>query len=97
MCFVDEVLTLCRHLEVLHSVSHLLKWPASCIYLFQERYRNWAKKNKYESKLPGDVKKCKAAKVATRTLNHDLKEKKMKITERVVPYSDQAFHWAIIE
>jgi trans-aconitate methyltransferase len=80
-------------------VSHLLNWFTSCIYFFQGRYRNWAKRNKYESKLPGDVKKRKAAKaaaeVATRTLDRDLTEKK--IAERVVPYSDQAFRRAIIE
>jgi hypothetical protein len=77
-------------------VSHLPKWSAFCIYLFQGRYRNWAKRNKYESKLPGDVKKRKAAaEVATRTLDRDLTEKK--VAERVVPYSDRAFRQAMIE
>ena len=76
-------------------MSRLLIWP-TYIYFFQGRYRNWAKSNKYESKLPGDVKKRKAAaEVATRTLDRDLKEKK--IAERVVPYSDKVFRRAAIE
>jgi hypothetical protein len=50
----------------------------------------------YESKLPGDIKKRKAAaKLVTRTLDRDLREKKL--TERVVPYSDKTFHQAAIE
>jgi hypothetical protein len=38
-----------------------IKHSTSCIYFFQGRYRKWAKSIKYDSKLPGDVKKCKAA------------------------------------
>jgi hypothetical protein len=68
----------------------------SCIYFFQGKYRKWAKGIGYESKLPGDVKKRKAAaELVTRTLDRDLKEKK--ITDRVVPYSDKVFRRAAIE
>jgi hypothetical protein len=50
----------------------------------------------YESKLPGDIKKRKvAAELVTRTLDHDLQEKKL--TERVVPYTNKTFHQAAIE
>ena len=50
----------------------------------------------YESKLPGDVRKRKAAaELVTWTLDHDLLEKKL--TERVVPYTDKTFHQAAIE
>ena len=50
----------------------------------------------FKSKLPGDVKKRKAAaELVTRTLDRDLKEKKT--AERVVPYTDRAFHQAAIE
>jgi hypothetical protein len=42
------------------------------------------------SKLPGDIKKRKeAAEEVTRTLDRDLREKK--IPERVAPYSDKLF------
>jgi hypothetical protein len=48
------------------------------------------------SKLPGDIKKRKeAAEEITRTLDRDLREKK--ISERVVPYSDKLFRQAAIE
>ena len=48
------------------------------------------------SKLPGDVKKRKeAAEEVTRTLDRDLREKKM--SERVIPYSDKLFRRAAIE
>jgi hypothetical protein len=68
----------------------------SCIYFFQGKYRKWAKSIRFESRLPGDVKKRKAAaELVTRTLDRDLKEKT--ITERVVPYSDKAFRRAAIE
>ncbi|KAI0245258.1 hypothetical protein BJV78DRAFT_1080729, partial [Lactifluus subvellereus] len=77
---VDEVSTLRRHLEAAHS----------------GRYRKWAESVKYKSKLPGDVKKRKAAaEAATRTLDRDLKE--MKTSERVIPYTDNAFREAAIE
>jgi hypothetical protein len=50
----------------------------------------------YESKLPGDIKKRKAAaELVTRTLDRDLREKK--VIERVVPYSDKTFRRAAIE
>jgi hypothetical protein len=53
-------------------------------------YRKWAQGAKYESKLPGDIKKRKAAtELVTRTLDRDLREKKVK--ERVIPYSDTIF------
>jgi hypothetical protein len=46
--------------------------------------------------LPGDVWSWKeAAEEVTRTLDHDLVEKKM--TERIVPYSDKLFRQAAIE
>jgi hypothetical protein len=46
--------------------------------------------------LPGDIKKRKAmTEHATRTLDRDLKEKKLK--ERVIPYTDKAFSQAAIE
>jgi hypothetical protein len=48
------------------------------------------------SKLPGDNKKRKeAAEEVTRTLDRDLREKK--VSERVVPYSDKLFRRAAIE
>ena len=50
----------------------------------------------YEFRLPGDIKKRKAAaELVTRTLDCELREKKP--IERVIPYSDQAFHQAAIE
>jgi hypothetical protein len=59
----------------------------------QGKYHKWAQSAKYESKLPGDIKKRKAAaEIVTRTLDRDLKVKK-----RVVPYTDRAFHQAAIE
>ena len=62
----------------------------------QGKYRNWAKGANFESKLPGDVKKRKvAAEEVTRTLDHDLREKKL--TERILPYTDKAFRQAAIE
>ena len=68
----------------------------SDISLVQGKYRNWAKSASFISKLPGDVKKRKAAtEEATRTLDHDLR--KMKHSERVVPYSDKLFHQAAVE
>lgn len=62
----------------------------------QGKYCKWAQDSNYESRLPGDIKKCKAAaEYATRTLDHDLKEKKIK--DWVVPYSDKSFNHAMIE
>ncbi|KAF8816167.1 hypothetical protein BYT27DRAFT_7221685 [Phlegmacium glaucopus] len=60
------------------------------------KYRKWAQEAKYESRLPGDIKKRKAAaERVTRTLDRDLREKKL--NERVVPYTHKAFHQAAIE
>ena len=62
----------------------------------QEKYHKWAQDNKYESKLPGDIKKHKdAAELVTRTLDRDLKEKKL--GEQVVKYTDKAFRQAALE
>ncbi|KAG6858405.1 hypothetical protein C0993_005810, partial [Termitomyces sp. T159_Od127] len=56
----------------------------------------WAKENKFESKLPGDVKKRKAdAEHVIRTLDNDLKEKKLK--ERAVKYTHKVFRQAAME
>ncbi|KIL57474.1 hypothetical protein M378DRAFT_60358, partial [Amanita muscaria Koide BX008] len=72
--------TLRRHLEAHHS----------------GKYRKWAQDAKYESRLPGDIKRRKAAaELVTRTLDRDLREKKPK--ERAVPYTDKAFRQAAIE
>ena len=47
------------------------------------------------SKLPGDIKKRKAAvEEAARMLDCDLREKKL--SERVIPYSDKLFRRAAI-
>lgn len=60
------------------------------------KYHNWAKGANFVSKLPGDIKKQKAAvEEATRTLDRDLREKKL--SEQVIPYSDKLFHRAAIE
>jgi hypothetical protein len=62
----------------------------------QGEYRKWAKTAKFVSKLPGDVKKRKAAaEEATRTLDRDLVERKH--SERVVPYSDKLFRQVMVE
>ncbi|KAF8802673.1 hypothetical protein BYT27DRAFT_7111869, partial [Phlegmacium glaucopus] len=72
--------TLRRHLEAHHL----------------GKYRKWAQGAKYESRLPGDIKKRKvAAELVTQTLDRNLREKKL--TEQVVPYTDKAFHQAAIE
>jgi hypothetical protein len=87
---VNEVTTLRRHLEAHHSVSPLYYLDYFFIWepdLCQGKYRKWAQDANYESKLPGDIKKHKAAaEHVTRTLDRDLKEKKIK--DRVVPYTD---------
>ncbi|KAF8237269.1 hypothetical protein L208DRAFT_1248467, partial [Tricholoma matsutake] len=60
------------------------------------KYRNWAKSVNFLSKLPGDIKKRKeAAEEVTRTLDHDLREKK--ISEWVVPYSHKIFRCMAVE
>ena len=59
-------------------------------------YRNWAKGANFSSKLPGDVKKRKAAaEEVTRTLDHDLREKKP--YEQVIRYSDKLFRRVAVE
>lgn len=68
----------------------------SDISLGQGKYHNWAKSVNFISKLPGDIKKRKAAaEEATRTLDRDLREKKP--SEWVVPYSDKLFRQAAVE
>jgi len=52
--------------------------------------------NTFESRLPGDIKKQKAAEEqVTRTLDRDLREKKP--SEHVVKYTDKLFCQAAIE
>lgn len=94
---VDEVTTLRRHLEANHSVcDEFAILYRSSTPTSQGKYRDWAKGVNFTSKLPGDVKKRKeAAEEITRTLDRDLREKKL--SERVVPYSDKLFHRAAIE
>ena len=81
-----------------HITLFVISSACRLIFLtfFQEAYCNWAKCANYESKLPGDVKKCKAdAKQATWTLDRDLTEKKM--SEQVTPYSNKLFWQVAIE
>lgn len=62
----------------------------------QGKYRSWAKHANFQSKLPGDSKKRKAAAEAViRTLDQDLTEKK--ISERIVPYSHKGFRRTAVE
>ncbi|KAG6858457.1 hypothetical protein C0995_016467, partial [Termitomyces sp. Mi166 len=64
--------------------------------IYQGKYQKWVQENKLGSKLPGDVKKCKAdAERVMRTLDRDLKEKKLK--ERVAKYTHKEFCRATIE
>jgi hypothetical protein len=95
---VDEVTTLRRHLEACHGVcdSHpLFRLLITLLILLllshnQGRYRNWAKGASFVSKLPGDIKKRKAAaEQATRTLDDDVVE--MPPSEQIIPYSDKLF------
>ncbi|KAG6881584.1 hypothetical protein C0993_000859, partial [Termitomyces sp. T159_Od127] len=59
------------------------------------KYRKWAQENKLDSKLPGDIKKRKAdAERVTRTLDRDLREKKLK---HVVEYTHKEFRRAAIK
>ncbi|KAG6869981.1 hypothetical protein C0995_015873, partial [Termitomyces sp. Mi166 len=77
---VNEATTLQRHLEAHHS----------------GKYRKWVQENKLGSKLPGDIKKRKAdVERVMRTLDCDLKEKKLK--ERVAKYMHKEFCRAAIE
>ena len=62
----------------------------------QGKYRNWTKSANFIFKLPGDIKKGKAAaEEAMHTLDHDLWEKKL--SEQVVPYSDKLFCCVVVE
>ena len=94
---VNEITTLRHHLEVSHAVRNFCKFSSiSEFSSVQGKYRNWAKGANFVSKLPGDIKKWKAAvEEATRMLDHDLREKKL--SERVIPYSDKLFRRAAIE
>lgn len=57
----------------------------------QGKYRKWAKAAGFQSKLPGDVKKRKAAaELQTRTLDRYLGEEK-KTAEPVERYTDKDF------
>ena len=59
--------------------------------LIQNKYCKWATGANFTSKLPGDVKKRKAAvEEAMRTLDHDLRE--IKPSEWVDLYTDKLFH-----
>ncbi|KAG6892871.1 hypothetical protein C0993_002675, partial [Termitomyces sp. T159_Od127] len=59
------------------------------------KYRKWAQENKLDSKLPGDIKKRKAdAEHVTRTLDRDLREKKLK---HAVKYTCKEFCRAAIK
>ena len=59
----------------------------------QGQYHKWANTAGFISKLPGDVKRRKAAaEVQTRTLDRDLREKKA-----AVRYTEKAFRKASIE
>ena len=94
---IDEITTLRRHLEASHAVHDFCKFSSiSEFSSVQGKYRNWAKGANFVSKLPGDIKKRKAAvEEATRTLDRDLREKKL--SEQVIPYSDKLFCRAAIE
>ena len=59
-------------------------------------YRKWAKGANFVSKLPGDIKKRKAAaEEVTRTLDRDLREKEP--YEWVIRYSDKLFRQVAVE
>ncbi|KAG6881290.1 hypothetical protein C0993_002064 [Termitomyces sp. T159_Od127] len=77
---VNEAMTLRCHLEAYHS----------------GKYQKWAQENNFKSKLPGNVKKRKAdAEHAVRTLDQDLREKKL--NKHVIKYTDKVFRKAAIE
>jgi hypothetical protein len=81
---------------VSHAVCDFCKFSSiSEFSSVQGKYHNWAKGANFVSKLPGDIKKQKAAvEEATCMLDHDLREK---LSERVIPYSDKLFRRAVIE
>ena len=72
--------------------------PLIAVY-YQDVYRKWAQENDFQSRLPGDVKKRKAAlesvKQEQASLDAHLKELPKK--ERVYAYSELAFKRAAIE
>ncbi|KAG6858716.1 hypothetical protein C0995_014485 [Termitomyces sp. Mi166 len=86
------------HQPVTKEVSGKQKKYCICkvCLIYQGKYQKWVQENKLGSKLPGDVKKCKAdAERVMRTLDRDLKEKKLK--ERVAKYTHKEFCRAAIE
>jgi hypothetical protein len=99
---VNEVTTLHCHLEAQHSVSlffvYLLAYSFTLLLSLQGKYRKWANTEKFESKLPGDIKNRKSAAAAVlqaTTLDRHLSEPSL--TEQVAPYSDKLFHQVAIE
>ncbi|KAJ7710853.1 hypothetical protein B0H17DRAFT_914635 [Mycena rosella] len=85
---VADVSTVRRHLQKYHRAS-----PA---------YEKWAKENKFESKLPEDVKARVAAAAAAATAKAQLHQKTLdphlrKKPERPAPYTDQLFRDAAVE
>ncbi|KAG1828240.1 hypothetical protein EV424DRAFT_1318507 [Suillus variegatus] len=63
---------------------------------FVGKYRKWAKANSFTSKLPGDVA-AEKKKVTQAQQTIDVHVTECKISERVIPYSDQLFRKAAIE
>ncbi|KAG2032383.1 hypothetical protein BDR03DRAFT_874095 [Suillus americanus] len=63
---------------------------------FAGKYRKWAKANSFTLKLPGDVA-AEKKKVAQAQQTIDAHVTERKISERVIPYSDQLFRKAAIE
>jgi hypothetical protein len=57
---------------------------------FAGKYRKWAKANSFTSKLPGDVA-AEKKKVAQAQQTIDAHVTERKISERVIPYSEQLF------
>ena len=80
-----------------HVIQYVIFQPFIYFLKFlQGKYRNWAKTANFVSKLPGDVKKWKAAaEEATHTLDRDLVERKL--SERVVSYLNKLFRQAAVE
>ncbi|TFY77607.1 hypothetical protein EWM64_g6405 [Hericium alpestre] len=77
---VNEATTLRRHLEAKHAGE----------------YCTWATKNKFKSRLPGDIRERKARITETQT-QLDPHLQNIPPTERVTPYSDKLFRKAAIE
>ncbi|OBZ65234.1 putative AC transposase [Grifola frondosa] len=80
---VNEITTLRRHLEARHVGV----------------YRKWAEENDFESRLPGDILKCKDALKAEceRQQCIDGHLKKLSPKDRIIAYSEQVFREAAIE